>query len=129
MSEQSPRYQVIASTMEAMANCEASGNDEWKERHRCKLIELIHDMSSGAGFDNGTVLDDTSTTDRLVFRTSYHHMNGDGMYDGWTSHDIVITPSLTSGFDVRVTGKNHNDIKDYIGEVFHTALSEEVERY
>ena len=50
-------------------------------------------------------------------------MDEHGGYDGWTEHKIIVTPSLVYGFELRVTGKDRNDIKDYIAEVMHGALS------
>jgi hypothetical protein len=45
-------------------------------------------------------------------------MNEGGYYDGWTEHQVIITPSLQHGFDVRVTGQDRNEIKDYLAELF-----------
>lgn len=76
----------------------------------------------GSGFDNGTTLDlDASHATKLVFITSFHHMDEHGGYDGWTEHKVVATPAFY-GFDTRVTGRDRNQIKEYIGDVFHTWL-------
>jgi hypothetical protein len=119
----------IAKLFVAAENCRTSGNGEWQDRHTMTLNALVKDhMPSGSGFDSGTQFDwGKSKEDRLVFNTSFHHMAESGMYDGWTEHDVVVTPSLSRGFDVRVTGRDRNSIKDYIGETFHGVLSEEVE--
>jgi hypothetical protein len=89
-----------------------------------ELEALIRDrMPGGSGFDNGTTLDDDATrTDKLVFRTAFHHMDESGGYDGWTEHTVIVTPAF-GGFDIRVTGRNRNDIKAYIADTFHHALS------
>lgn len=91
------------------------------------VLEHINSkLPSGSGFDSGSTFEiDSSSPDRLVFNTSFHHMNDVGYYDGWTGHNVIVTPSF-DGFNIRVTGKNRNDIKDYIGEVFHDILSEYV---
>jgi hypothetical protein len=52
-------------------------------------------------------------------------MNGDGYYDGWTDHTVIVTPTF-SGIDITVTGRDKNDIKNYIGEVFYDCLRETV---
>ena len=76
----------------------------------------------GSGFDAGTTLDiDASNATKLVFITSFHHMDEHGGYDGWTEHKVVVTPAFYD-FDTRVTGRDRNRIKEYIGEVFHTWL-------
>jgi len=82
-----------------------------------RVKEIMQDAPSGSGFDSGTQLDDKSTPKKLIFNTSYHHMDDDGFYTIWTHHKVIITPDFR-GVDVRVTGKNYNDIKDYIGDVF-----------
>lgn len=120
-----PLYRAIATAVEAMANCERSSNIEWLDRWRARIETLVSDqMPSGAGFDNGTTFDfGASHNAKLVFHTSFHHMNDVGMYDGWTEHSVVVTPSF-DGFALRVTGRDHNDIKDYIAECFDTSLRE-----
>ena len=121
-------YTLIARTLQARNSCEETGNDIWYEKHSDRLSEIVQYFApSGSGFDSGTKLSPTSRVDRLVFSTSFHHMTEHGMYDGWTDHDVVITPSLANGFDLRVTGRDRNDIKDYIADVFHTFLDSMIE--
>ena len=82
-------------------------------------------LPSGSGFDKGTVFDvDHSTRDKLVFHTSYHHMSDHGYYTKWTDHTVTVTPSF-HGFYIKVSGRNHNDIKDYIADTFHHLLGDE----
>ena len=119
-------YQAIASKLTAMANC---GNIEWLERHEAAATALAEHLPSGSGFDRGSFIDfEASKPNKLVIITSYHHMEN-GFYVGWTEHKIIVTPSLANGFDIRVTGRDRNGIKDYIGEVFHSALAAEVDDY
>jgi hypothetical protein len=121
-------YQQIASCLQAIENCRKSGNTAWEERHGETIKALVDRfMPSGSGFDNGTELDESSKPNRLVFTTAFHHMNDGGMYDGWTEHSVIVTPDLASGFDLRITGRDRNEIKDYIGEVFHSGLSATVD--
>lgn len=118
------RYSELAATIGAFKRC----SGEWKDKHQDRIDDLMDAMPSGSGFDNGTRLDmDASHDDKLVFTTSYHHMNENGYYDGWTDHTVTVTPAF-NGFHIRVSGRNRNDIKDYIGEVFHAVLSEEISR-
>jgi len=115
----------ISRCLDALKRCEDTGNEEWVKRHRSALEDLASRLPSGSGFDAGTTIDtERSKTDRIVLATSFHHMDEHGCYEGWSEHEIIVTPSLTSGFDLRVTGRNRNDIKEYIGEVFHSALGE-----
>lgn len=114
---------ALSNAIEARANCIKSGNEEWSDRHEDRANAIIADyMPSGSGFDTGTKLDwDKTRRDRIVLRTSFHHMAASGMYDGWTGHSVIVTPTF-GGFHVHVTGRNRNGIKDYIGDTFAQAL-------
>ena len=120
-------YQRIASLIAARLNCEKSNNHEWFEKHEERLNDIARNiLPSGSGFDSGTVIDlEESGPERVVLRTDFHHMNDSGMYDGWSEHAISITSSLQFGFTLRITGKDRNDIKDYIYQVFEQVLNEE----
>lgn len=120
-----PLYARMAQSLEAMRNCERFGNAEWLAKHAERLAELSESLPHGSGLD-GTVKLDTerSKPDRLVIVAEFHHMDDNGYYDGWTEHDIIVTPSLASKFNIRITGRNYRDVKDYLSEVFYTALSE-----
>lgn len=130
-----PLFSLIASTLEAYDNCTRNGatqsqKAEWTARHRDTIYDLVENfMPSGSGIDSGTKIDwEQSTPLRLVFNTAFHHMDEMGGYDGWTEHKVIVTPSLTCAFDLKVTGRDRNEIKDYLGEVFNSALSEEIDR-
>lgn len=115
----------IASSIQAWHNCHESGNLEWLHRHEDEADTLASSLlPSGSGFDNGTSIDwDNSTGEKLVFNTAFHHMNDGGMYDGWTEHAVTVRPSFF-GLNITVSGRNRNDIKDYIAEGFDVALTE-----
>ena len=126
-----PLYQALARALVARQNCEKSGNTEWFAKHTATIQELcrLH-LPSGSGFDNGTTINlDLSTSDKLVFVTSYHHMNGDGFYDGWTEHTVTVRPSLSSTITLAISGRDRNDVKEYIHECFTAALVAEVNPY
>ena len=100
-----------------------------------EALRLVREhMPSGSGFDNGTklLLPDPlkvrsgKQVDKLVFNTSFHHMNDNGMYTGWTNHSVIVQPDW-SGLSVQVTGRDTNGIKEFIGEVFDQALHMPVE--
>lgn len=123
-----PLYREIAQLIGARLNCLKGDNKEWLEKHTEKLEKLVENhMPSGSGIDSGTKIDlDESTAEKLVFTCGYHHMNDGGYYDGWTEHKVIVTPSLTYGFNLRLTGKDRNQIKDYLGETYSYALQTEV---
>lgn len=121
-------YQAIARKIEAMRNCNKSGNGEWFTRHNDAIDAIMREhMPRGSGFDCGTEFDVwehvDNWRDKLVFSTSFHHMNETGYYDGWTDHKVIVSPSLSHGFTLRVTGRDRNGIKEYIADTFHNALS------
>jgi hypothetical protein len=119
-------YQILASTVDAYHRCETNGNKEWSGKHADRIEYLCKTyLPWGSGFDSGTTLDlANSRGDKLVFNTSFHHMNQNGMYDRWTEHTIKIRPCMINGFTVsRITGVNRNDIKGLIGEIFSCDLS------
>lgn len=124
-------YQAIARKVEAMRNCNESGNGEWFMRHWGAIDEIITEkFPNGSGFDAGTKFDVCDNVDhgknKLVFNVSFHHMNGVGMYSGWTEHSVIVTPSLAHGFNMKITGRDKNDIKEYIADTFSRILNEEI---
>ncbi len=119
----------LASTLIAYKNCENVRNSEWKQKWDERLTALEGELPSGSGFDNGTAFNRDASNDRkLVFETSFHHMNDVGMYDGWTEHTVTVVPTFT-GVDIKVSGRNRNDIKDYIADAFLIAFDMEVPSY
>lgn len=121
-----PLYRRIASRIDARRRCLDTGNGEWIKRHSEALRALEKHLPSGSGIDSGTTIDlDESHGEKIVLHTSFHHMNDQGMYDGWTEHTVTITPSLMFGIIVKIGGRDRNDIKDYLAEVFQDCLTEE----
>ena len=118
-------YQKIAAILAAIGNCEKSGNAEWKSRHGDTLKAIMDNAPSGSGIDCGTKLDDTATPEKLVFSMSFHHMNDGGFYDGWTEHKITVKASLQFGFTLSISGRDRNQIKDYLSEIYNEWLGEE----
>ena len=105
-------------------------DDKWID-YREDLIEFVERniLPSGSGFDSGTTIDlDNSNDKKITFITSFHHLNENGFYDGWTEHKVIIRPTFY-GIDIKVTGKDRNDIKDYIGEMFSHVLNDDFDQY
>ena len=124
-----PLYRELAALVEARLNCIKSGNTEWEERHGERIIDLCHEhLPHGSGLDHVVeVMVYDSKPDKLVISADFHHMDENGMYDGWSEHTIVITPSLAHNFNLRITGRDRNDIKEYLAEIFGYALEQEIE--
>lgn len=119
-------YQALATFIDARANCERSGNIEWHARHEERAEAIVADGPSGSGIDNGTRIDwERSTGDKIVLTFGFHHMDEHGYYDGWNDYQAVVTPSLIHGIQVTIKGRNRNDIKSYLFDVYHTWLTSE----
>lgn len=121
-------YQKIASLIAARNNCRKSNNNEWLVTHEDTIEFLVKNyMPSGSGIDCGTQINlEKSTPEKLVFTFSYHHMNEGGMYDGWTEHTLTVRPSLAHDIDIRISGRDRNQIKEYLYETYQHALTQEV---
>jgi len=122
-------YQLLATKLDARARCLEKGNTEWFAHHEVAILDIMRDTApSGSGIDNGTSIDlDKSTGNRLVFDMSFHHMDENGMYDGWTDHTIIVKPSLIFDIDVKISGRNRNNIKDYLHDEVYWWLKTTVE--
>jgi hypothetical protein len=121
-------YARLASCLQARLNCAKMNNREWYEKHTDTINELIENyLPHGSGFDCGCKFDyERSKPDRLVITTEYHRMDDNGFYDGWTSHDVIVTPSLSSWYDIRITGKDRNGWKEYAYQEFDYCLTQEI---
>lgn len=119
----------IATRLQTLINLrkQAEAKFELVQRNVEEIETLVKNfMPSGSGFDNGTWLDfDRSTPSKLVFITSFHHMNDAGMYDGWTEHNVTLVAAF-DGMEMKVSGRNRNDIKDYIADCFRGHAQTEI---
>jgi hypothetical protein len=128
MRTESILYKELASAIDARKRCKETGNAEWFERHSETIEQLVADfLPSGSGWDCGTKIDlEASHADFIELFGEFHHMNDGGMYDGWTAHSIIVTPSLLNGFNLRISGRNRNEIKDDLHEMFDVRLRQEI---
>jgi hypothetical protein len=123
------RYKVLYRRLVAWQRSVITGNTVWREKWHDKIKEIMQSSPHGSGFDSGTYIDLEASKGKLVFNTSFHHMNEVGYYVGWTKHKVIIKPLLEYDFIVTVTGRDCNQIKDYIADVFSVWLEEEIEEY
>lgn len=100
---------------------------DWEQICQDRIDKLVKEyMPSGSGIDMGTGFDwYASKPNKLVFNFSYHHMDEHGFYDGWTDHKCIVTPSLAWGFDIKITGRDRNQVKEHLHECFDSALHAE----
>ena len=118
--------QELAVAFDARERCNKTGNKEWEARWNERIAQLIDTLPQGSGFDTRYAEGDVTMDKRgrLVIQTSFHHMNDGGYYDGWTEHTVTVSPAF-DGIDIKVSGRDRNDIKNYIAEVFNDALMAE----
>lgn len=121
-------YQKIASLLQAHQDCLKSDNIEWADNHENSIISICsNNLPSGSGIDNGVKFSfSKSNPNKLVFLTSYHHMDDAGYYNGWTDHKIILKPSLAFGYSMHITGFDKNEIKDYLSDVFASYFDKEI---
>ena len=112
----------IAETSDWAERAENNLNAQWGDIARTRLDQLVNMLPSGSGIDSGTKLISASAS-RIVLECSFHHMNENGYYDGWTEHRITVRPTFDS-LDINISGRNRNDIKEYLHEVYALALAE-----
>ena len=91
---------------------------KWEE-----FVMLQKLLPIGNGIEKECVISLKSTKKRIVIDTAYWHE----LLQEWTEHQIVVTPSFEGEINIRVTGKNVDNIKEYINEVFRKALMKEYE--
>lgn len=123
-----PLYRELAGAIEARKRClELPVNQFGLDIHNATIKTCVDLLPSGSGWDKGTDIDlDASHANKIALFGAYHHMNENGFYDGWTEHTITVKPSLTSDFDLRISGPNRNDIKDYLYQTFDYALRADI---
>ena len=71
--------------------------------------------------EGGTMISLKSTETKIVIDTAYWHYET----SRWTEHQVVITPSFEDEINIRVTGKNEDNIKEYLQDIFREALMKE----
>ena len=110
----------LASKLTAYKNCQKVNNLDWEFKHKDAIELMLYNLPSGSGLDNGVKFDwNNSNADKLVFTFSYHHLNENGYYEGWTDHKLIITPSLAFGIKMNITGKDKNQVKEYLYDTFN----------
>lgn len=125
--ERQKNYQVLASAILAREKCIEANNKEWKEKYEETMKRITKTAPSGSGIDSGTSLNIVkSTGEKLYFDFWFHFMNEAGFYDGWENYTLIVKPSLAFDIDLRLIGKNRDNIKEYLYDLYYSWLTEEV---
>ncbi len=100
-------------------------NDNLKYEYA--LESLMKYMPSGSGIDAGTILKlEESRADRLVFEIGYHHMDENGFYCGWSTRELIVTPSLINEFDMEFINEDASGA-DFSGIMQDEETGEDIE--
>lgn len=84
-----------------------------------RIEKQCEGLPSGSGIDRGVTFDvERSKPDRLVFICPFHCMDANGHYCGWIEFKVIVKPAF-GGFDMRITGRDRDQIKDYLYDVFN----------
>lgn len=106
-------------TFQALQNSKKTNNEEWIKKHSDSIDEMLEALPHGSGIDQGVQFDfENSSDSKLIFTLSFHHMDDNGYYDGWTDHKLIVTPTF-GGFNIRITGRDKREIKEYLAQLFH----------
>ena len=107
-----------------IARVASQKNSPQKEKELTLLQELLPN-GNGIRRQLKCVISLKSTKERIVIDTSYCHSNYSDERSRWTEHQVVITPSFEGEIGIRIAGKNVNNLKKYLDDVFREALMKE----
>lgn len=123
-----PMYQILAQEVARRERLSKADHvdyfDGMAHTIRVQLDQLARDfLPSGSGCDAGTdIVWEDMRPNRLVLNVPFHHMDENGFYDDWTYHKVTIRPCLQFGFTMKIDGRNRNEIKDYLADLFDDCL-------
>ena len=126
-----PLYQVLARKLRLLNQKEGYKFADQIEEH-IELIIVSH-FPNGSGFDAGCVFNYAkSHEDRIEIKIPYHPMDENGYYDGWIYPILIVTPSLSYGYNFRINWKGYNGkykflLVDYFNDLFVGVLEKEIE--
>ena len=93
---------------------------------------MLEHFPSGSGFDDTAILNSKSTKDKLIINFGYHCMNENGYYDGWLNLAVIITPSLSWGYNLKINWHGYRNkykylLNEYLWDTIDYALQKEIE--
>jgi hypothetical protein len=123
--------QTLSQLVAQLDNLNRSGASDTKtgpHRERClaNMRQIERDfLPSGSGFDTGTRISVASTPQKIFLNTDFHHMDETG-YTHWTTHRVTVRPEFL-GINIKVSGPDTNNFKDFAIEIFETALTTRIQ--
>lgn len=110
----------LANKVAAFMQC----TEPYKSIAEDTINDICKALPHGSGLDGKVELQlESSTPEKLCFYFEFHHMDENGFYCGWTEHNLFITPSLQHGFNLRITGRDKNDVKEYLYQIFQEVFT------
>jgi hypothetical protein len=99
----------------------------WEFEASMEVQHTLERLPHGSGIDrNWGILNCSNPSKRIVLDNSFHRMDNNGSYCGWLPFKVVITPSLWSVIEIRVTGcSKHPGVQDYLEETLRDYFLEE----
>jgi len=110
---------------EIAKNCQwhKTVNDNFIDECEDNIEKLQNFLPSGSGIDSGCKIDiENSGNKKVIITFSFHHLNENGYYDGWTDHKLTAIPTF-NGIELKISGKDKNQVKDYLYELFDYILN------
>ena len=128
-------YDMLNAALQAHKSClEADWvNKEWEDKWDNLITHIEKNyLPNGSGFDCGThvVRDECVNNRKIVLEFSYHHMDTNGYYDGWSTHKVIVTP-MFDGIDIHIKGalpRKYRHSKDYLTHTMYESLIDTISR-
>jgi uncharacterized protein YukJ len=83
---------------------------------------------SGSGIDSSCKYDkESSTPEKIVITFGFHFMNDNGFYDGWIDYKLIVKAdkNMVYPYIIKIVGKDRQDVKSYLYDIFYTVLKTE----
>jgi len=121
-------YKILASKSQMLGN-----DTNYYSQVESQIEKIMEEhFPKGSGFDSGCTLNLNNPNGiNLIINIPYHCMNDDGYYDGWVYPSLMITPSLSQDYNMKLNwhgyrGKYKFLLSDYFYDVFAEVLEKEI---
>ena len=118
----------ILVSFNALGNCEKSGNWDWFSKHGNRIeLALLDVLPHGSGIDCKWGIELDLHSGKIVCKNSFHNMNDNGSYSGYTDFQVIINANHRDIFgrlDWTLKGRfaKRFGLKDYLEDTIGYAL-------